>query len=156
MCAHSGIGSCIPYSDESNFCDTYINSSSSYVFRATAPNTDLTALQNVVDLEQDLNCQDMVSEMVCNYVFPPCGSTDGVHLPLSICEDACNFVAQTCPKLWQAVLRTVPIACNNTATRLMGLSPCCSDLSIALPSMFVALVIAVWLCAGFIIHVHGF
>lgn len=95
----------------------------------------LDNLQSIFNVATDPVCEDMVLTVICNHFFLPCGSTDGVHRPLSLCEAACDFVAETCFGLWEVAMgQDVVITCNSTAPRFQGLSPCCSDFGIDVPT----------------------
>lgn len=81
----------------------------------------------------------MVSTVLCNSYFSPCGSIDGVHLPMSLCEEECIYVSDKCSELWLQVQQVMAqqdievVHCNQTTSRFNGLSACCSGFGIYIP-----------------------
>ena len=133
-------GTCAPYTGESNFCDNYI-SLSDYVFILSEHQNihkNISALERIMSTSS-LQCRDLVSAVICNYYFAPCGnSTNGVHLPLSVCQDECECVSEDCSLLWTQAQEILAeenldiIDCSDTSSRFKGLSLCCSGLGINL------------------------
>ena len=127
----------------STLCNNYINRSS-YVY--TLAGSDQFKVSRKVDLleiivsgEDSHECQDLVSRIVCNYYFAPCGnSINGVHLPLSLCREECEYVREKCFNLWMQVhqataeLDSEIINCYDTTIRFQGMSTCCSNFGITI------------------------
>ena len=97
---------------------------------------DLDLVTIAVANSNDLRCQKIVSLVLCNYYFAPCGSMKGVHLPLSLCEEECAFVQKSCSDLWEKVNHIMVqrgievIICEETQSRFNGVSACCSGFGI--------------------------
>ena len=95
----------------------------------------MSALERI-EITFSLQCRDLVSAIICNYFFAPCGNIiDGVHLPLSVCEEECTCVKEDCSALWRKAQQILAenldmIYCSDTMTRFQGLSLCCSGLDI--------------------------
>ncbi len=133
----SGFGTCAPYTASSSLCDGIL-SSSNYVYTLaesdqSAVTATLEPIANIVARSNDSMCQELVSMILCNYYFAPCGSVNGVHLPLSLCEEECVLVRDNCSELWTQVMDQQGIeviACNETTSRFEGLSACCDGYGI--------------------------
>ena len=86
----------------------------------------------------DEECGDLISRVLCHYFFAPCGANGLLHLPLSVCQEECQYVQSTCTNhivnnlLGTAELGT--ISCSATGTLLQGLAPCCTGAGIKIES----------------------
>ena len=141
-------GTCAPYAEVSELCNNYINDTS-YVYSigaSTQAQVDmrLSSVERFIQSQEDQEpvCVDMVARIVCNFYFPPCGSEEGVHLPLSVCKEECDYVSETCSDLWDEVhgfMMDSPnleiLFCNQTHSRFNGFVACCSGVGIQLPGM---------------------
>ena len=133
---------CAPFTAETSLCNDII-SSNSYVY--TLPGSAQSSVSASLDLlvstvaeNSDSDCRELVSTILCNYFFSPCGSTEGVHLPLSLCEEECVIVRDNCSALWTQVQEVMEeqnieaIVCNETTSRFNGLSACCRGIDIGM------------------------
>ena len=90
----------------------------------------------------NVECHELISKVVCHYFFAPCGENGLLHLPLSVCPEECHYVESTCVYKFMTTNNLLSNAglnivnCNTTSDLLQGLSPCCTDAQIELPSMF--------------------
>ncbi len=133
-----GLGTCAPYSGQFELCNNYINSSS-YVYTLSTNQPSVEQFDTLDLIIGEDNCRDMTMRIICNYFFAPCGSVDGVHRPISLCQDECEFVTNNCSALWDRLQRQMSsfperIFCNDTLSRFGGLSTCCSGFGIVIPT----------------------
>ena len=130
-------GRCALYSAQQSDLCNYIISNDSYIFTLDEYNQP-SNITNLFGYESSYNgsvkCQEMILKIVCNYYFAPCGSSsDGIHLPISLCREECESIRSSCSDLWYRVQEIMAhqsfetILCNDTSSRFQGLSPCCSD-----------------------------
>ncbi len=139
---YNSFGTCAPYSGLSPLCNNYINSSS-YVYTLDETSQFLVSGQInrfgiAIDGEESTECRDLVSRIICNYYFAPCGnSISGAHLPLSLCQDQCDYVMEICSNLWMRIDQEImqqtnldAIICNDISRHFQNLPTCCSDFGI--------------------------
>ena len=132
MLSCNSLGMCRPYPGQIELCDNFINTTSYVYIIAEETISDLRSL--LADLSAGITlatdqpeCQTLVANVICSYYFPPCGSVNGVHLPLALCETECNYVRGACPSLWEFAQSKRSLFCNETTSRFQGVSLCCSD-----------------------------
>lgn len=86
----------------------------------------------------DEECNDLISRVLCHYFFAPCGANGQLHLPLSVCQEECQYVQSTCPNQWRIandLLRGAglsTISCSATGALLQGLALCCINAGITI------------------------
>lgn len=132
-----------------SFCDQYIDSDG-YIFALSGSRSQsdisrhLQFVKIAVDTA-DMLCREQISRVVCNYFYPSCGSREGIHHPLSLCTEECEFVSVSCNTTWQAVMKTLTtlenslgaINCTASSSRFGGLSACCigAGINITIPGI---------------------
>ena len=131
------IGTCQPYLSQSNLCNGFYTSSN-YIFTAA----NQTFVSNELDkrilpvLRHNGECNDLISKVLCHYIYAPCGERGLLHLPLSICPEECNYVETICANEWETVNDLLngaglsSLECSATRTLLQGLTSCCIDAGI--------------------------
>lgn len=121
-----------------SLCDQYIESDG-YIFSLIGSSSQ-SAIRNMLqfvdininNLSDEELCRDQVSRVVCSHFYPSCGSREGVHLPLSLCREECEFVSESCGDTWRAVMMTLMIPdptgainCATSSSRFGGVSAFC-------------------------------
>jgi hypothetical protein len=136
-------GRCEPYAADSDFCEDVIpNTDFVYTPLNTSQSDIITQLvvANITIQSGSAECQSLVKQVVCNVLLPSCGNPSGVHRPISVCSEECNYVARICADTLndvQVALRLggLEIDCSDTTSRLSNLSGCCSNANVTLPGM---------------------
>ena len=88
----------------------------------------------------DEGCGDLMSRVLCHYFFAPCGANDQLHLPLSMCQEECQYVQSACRSDWRIVDNVLSsaglstVGCASTDALIQGLAPCCIDAGIKIQS----------------------
>ena len=85
------------------------------------------------------DCNGPIVEVLCHFLFPPCGNVSVVKSPTSVCEEVCRYVFELCSEQWEEILETLKdasfvfeasilssINCSNTGEYLEPLPHCCS------------------------------
>lgn len=136
-------GQCAPYSQQALLCNNYY-SNNSYVYTLDGIDQSelsgrVNLLNGVVSAESNTECQDLASRIICNYYFAPCGnSISGIHRPLSVCQEECECVRESCLDLWGNLQQVMLeqeleiIMCNSTSARFQGIATCCSSFDISI------------------------
>ena len=135
-------GTCHKYLGQSNLCNKF-HKSMDYIFTTM----DQSFLSNVLDGRvlpylsgDDEECGDLISRVLCHYFFAPCGANGLLHLPLSVCQEECQYVQSACSRQWGIVnnllgtARLSTISCSTTGALLQGLAPCCTGAGIKIES----------------------
>ena len=88
----------------------------------------------------DGECGDLISRVLCRYFFAPCGANGQLHLPLSVCQEECQYVQSACTNQWKIANNLLnsaglsTISCSATGSLLQGLALCCVDAGITIKS----------------------
>ena len=89
---------------------------------------------------EDGECGDLISRVLCHYFFAPCGANGQLHLPLSVCQEECQYVQSACTNQWKIANNLLnsaglsTISCSATGSLLHGLALCCIDAGITIKS----------------------
>ena len=140
-------GTCEPYRGQPDLCRDFI-AEDAYIFviddadnPAISQDVIVTALKVVAPFisTAEEQCQELVSNTLCNYFFPSCGNEGGVHLPLALCPEECAYVSQECESIWTGVMGTLEqledipaLNCSASSSRFRGLSACCVSAGIVI------------------------
>lgn len=55
-----------------------------------------------IELELTPECYEPIARAICTYYYPKCGYNGTVHVPVSLCSDACEYVSTQCSDTWLA------------------------------------------------------
>ena len=136
------IGICHNYLRRSNLCNSFYRSTD-YIFTTM----DQLMLSTLLDERifpilhgNDGECGDLISRVLCHYFFAPCGANGQLHLPLSVCQEECQYVQSACESDWRIVDNVLSsaglstVGCTSTDALIQGLAPCCIDAGIKIQS----------------------
>ena len=141
-------GNCLPYrpQDRESMCDRFYTPEVDFVYVPHDRNGDfyllLRSLNQAFDLIQS-NLEDcnglLLVEVLCHFLFPPCGNVSVLEPPTSVCEEVCLYAVGLCSEQIQPVLELLEqnsiilgvagltsINCSNTGEYLEPLPHCCS------------------------------
>ena len=138
------IGTCQGYLSHSNLCNSFYESTD-YIFTSmnqSFVSNELDGRILPVLSGDDEECGNLISRVLCHYFFAICGANGLLHLPLSICQEGCQYVQSTCINQWRIVNNQLSsaglstISCSATGALLQGLAPCCIDAGIRIESKY--------------------
>ena len=101
----------------------------------------LRSLNRALDLTQHtlVDCNGPFIEVLCHFLFPPCGNVSVLEPPTSVCEEVCRYAVGLCSEQIQLLLELLEqngvilegagltsINCSNTGEFLEPLPHCCS------------------------------
>ena len=90
-------------------------------------------------------CDGRALEIVCRYLFPPCGNISALSPPAVICEEVCHYMMGLCREQYEEAFQLAELGrnilrdrgltllnCSNTAEHVEPLPHCCSGFGIEL------------------------
>ena len=137
----------MPYrqQDIPSVCDRFYTSGVDFVYDPYDRDEDfffvLRSLNRVLLLIESTleDCNGPIVEVLCHFLFPPCGNVSVIKSPTSVCEEVCRYVFGLCSEQWKEILETLEdkgfvfetsilssINCSNTGEYLEPLPHCCS------------------------------
>ena len=119
----------------------------------------VNSLNQVLIVIQDIveDCGPAL-EIICHFLFPPCGNVSILEPPTSVCEEVCHYMVGLCPEKWQRAMELFEVSrsitnatglslinCSNTGEYLEPLPHCCSytgvEIRMSLPYLYIIILL---------------
>ena len=127
-CASCRHGNCVPYrpQEEVHVCDQFYTAGVDFVYVPynTTSGDFFMLYEAIADVSSVIlntveGCDGRALEIVCRYLFPPCGNISALSPPAVICEEVCHYMMGLCREQYEEAFQLAELGRNILRDRVL-------------------------------------